>query len=130
MGQRNEEAIEENQTRALSKGKASFHHPRWPSLPLCQQTSRRIARPKPGLAMKVVGKDKSSATGNNTIGRWLLMMQGQSTESCNNLLEMVMVKLPLVDIVGIGMDPNPPRAEILDTCMHLGPKDQKPIGGS
>ena len=27
------------------------------------------------------------------------------------------------------MDPNPPRAEILDTCMHSDPKYQKPIGG-
>ena len=56
-------------------------------------------------------------------------MQGQTTESCNNLLEMAMVKLPPVDIIGTGMDPNPPRAEILDTCMHSDPKDQKPIGG-
>ena len=130
MGQRNEEAIEEKQTRALLKGKAAFHRSRWPSLPLRQQTSRRIARPKPGLAMKVVGRDKSSATGDNMIGRRLLMMQGQSTESSNNLLEMVMVKLPPMDIIGTSMDPNPPQAEILDTCMHSDPKDQKPIGGS
>ena len=52
-------------------------------------------------------------------------MQGQTTESCNNLLEMAMVKLPPVDIIRIGMDPNPPRAEILDTCMYSDPKDQK-----
>ena len=128
MGQQNEEAIEEKQIRAPSKGKASFHRPRWPSLPLRQQTSRRIARPKPGLAMKVVGRDKSLATGDNMIGRRLLMMQGQSTESCNNLLEMAMVKLPPVDIVGIGMYPNPPM-DIVGTSMHPNLKDQKQISG-
>ena len=32
MGLRSKEAMEENQVRA--KGKASFHRPRWPSLPL------------------------------------------------------------------------------------------------
>ena len=80
--------------------------------------------------MKVVDKDKSSATGGKTIGRQLLLMQSQSTKSCINLLERAMVKLLPVDIVGIGMDPNPTRAEILDTCMHSDPNDQKPIGGS
>ena len=34
MGQRTEEVMEEKQTRAPSKGKSSFHRPRWPSLPL------------------------------------------------------------------------------------------------
>ena len=125
MGQRTEGAMEEKLTRAPSKRKASFHRPRCPSLLLCQHTSRRIARPKPVLTMKVVDRDKSSATGDRTIGRQLLMMQGQNTESCNNLLEMAMVKLPPVDIIRIGMDPNPPRAEILDTCMYSDPKDQK-----
>ena len=62
-GQWTEEAMVEKHTRAPSKGKASFHRPRRPSLPLRQHTSRRIAQPKPGLAMKVVDRDKSSATG-------------------------------------------------------------------
>ena len=108
-----------------AKGKASFHRPRRPSLPLRQHTSRRIARPKPVLTMKVVDRDKSSATGDRTIGRQLLMMQGQNTESCNNLLEMAMVKLPPVDIIGTSMDLNPPPTEILGTCMHSDPKDHK-----
>ena len=125
MGQRTEEAMEEKHTRGKMrkmdegvplKGKASFHHPRWPSLPLRQQISHRIARPKPGLAMKIVDRDKSSATGGRTIGRRQMLMQGQSIERCNNLLDMVMVKSPLVDIIGTCMDP--PQAEILGNCMH------------
>ena len=116
-----------------AKGKASSHRPRWPSLPLRRQTSRRIARPKSGLALKIGDKEKSSATGGRTMERQLVMLQGQSTESCNNLLEMATGKLPHVDIIRTGMVPSPPQAEVLDTCMptcmHSDPKDQKPLGG-
>ena len=110
--------MEEKQTRALLKGKASFHRPRWPSLSLSHQTSRRIARSKLELAMKAFDSGMSSTIGGRMIRRQQVLMQGQSIERCNNLLDMVIVKSPAVDIIGTCMDPNPPQAEILGTCMH------------
>ena len=109
----------------LPKGKASFHRPPWLSLPLRQQTSRRITCSKPELAMKTFDKDKSSAIGGKMFGWRKMLMQAQIKERCGNLLEMAMVKLPPVDIIGTSMDLNPPPTEILGTCMHSDPKDHK-----
>ena len=42
-----------------TKGKVSSHRPRWPSLPLRQQTSRRIARLRSGQPGKALDRSAS-----------------------------------------------------------------------
>ena len=90
-----------------SKGKASSLRPRWSSLPLRQQTSRRIARLRSGQPRKAL--DRSAASEARTLGRRHMLMPHSPINECGgNLLEMDMLKLPPTNIVGSGMDSYPP----------------------
>ena len=109
------------------KGKASSHRPRWPSLPLRQQISRRIAHLRSGQPGKAL--DRSTTLEARTLGRRHMLMPHSPINECDdNLLEMDMLNLPPTDIVGIGMDSYPP-AEILGTGMHPNLHNEKQIGG-
>ena len=110
-----------------TKGKASSQRPRWPSLPLRQQTSRRIARLRSGQPGKAL--DKSATLEARTLGRRHMLMPHSPINECeDNLLEMDMLNLPPTHIVGTGMDSYPP-AEILGTGMHPDPQNEEQIGG-
>ena len=110
-----------------TKGKASSHRPHWPSLPLRQQTSRRIASLRSGQPGKAL--DTSAALEARTLGRCHMLMAHPPINECGgNLLEMDMLKLPPTDIVGTGMDSYPP-AELLGTGMHPDPQIEEQIGG-
>ena len=90
-----------------SKGKASSLRPRWLSLPLRQQTSRRIARLRSGQPRKPL--DRSATSEARTLGRCHMLMPHSPINECGrNLLEMDMLKLPPTNIVGSGMDSYPP----------------------
>ena len=106
-----------------SKGKASSLRPRWSSLPLRQQTSRRIARLRSGQPRKAL--DRSAASEARTLGRRHMLKPHSPINECGrNILEMDMLKLPPTDIDGPGMDPYPP-AELLRIGMHPDPQNEE-----
>ena len=110
-----------------SKGKASSLRPRWSSLPLRQQTSRRIARLRSGQPGKAL--DRSAASEARTLGRRHMLMPHSPINECGgNLSEIDMLKLPPTDIDGPGMDSYPP-AELLGIGMHPDPQNEEHIGG-